>query len=72
MLWKRIAAIAFLLTAISYSPAAKAGCTSYSMITNGTTADAGQVMNNFNCAILTSGSNATGATFNSITLTGLT
>src|SRR5579863_7685364 len=57
-----------LAALISLSSPAFALCTSYpNTLTNGTTADGGQVMANFNCAALTSG-----ATINSVTLTGAT
>jgi hypothetical protein len=47
---------------------ASALCTSYpNTLTNGTTADGGQVMANFNCAALTSGSTMNGVTFTGTT-----
>jgi hypothetical protein len=53
---------------VATSMSASALCTSYpNTLTNGTTADASQVMANFNCAALTSGS-----TINGLTLTGTT
>jgi endosialidase-like protein len=51
-----------------FSSSAMALCTSYpNTLTNGTTADATQVMANFNCAALTSG-----ATLSGVSLTGTT
>src|SRR5580692_1459432 len=56
------------LVAVAMMGQAHATCTSYPYtLTNGSTADASQVMANFNCAALTSG-----ATINSVTLTGTT
>lgn len=53
---------------LALSSPASALCTSYPYtLTNGTTADGGQVMANFNCAALTSGS-----TINGLALTGTT
>jgi hypothetical protein len=57
-----------LLALLAVSNPAFALCTSYpNTLTNGTTADGGQVMANFNCAVLQSG-----ATLNTTTLTGTT
>lgn len=56
------------VTLVGNTVGASALCTSYpNTLTNGTTADATQVMANFNCAPLTSGS-----TINGLTLTGTT
>lgn len=56
------------IAALSFASQAQALCTSYpNTLTNGTTADGGQVMANFNCAALTSG-----ATLNGVTFTGTT
>jgi hypothetical protein len=63
----RIASVSLVGLVLLSSPAF-ALCTSYpNTLTNGTTADGGQVMANFNCAALTSGS-----TINGLTLTGTT
>jgi hypothetical protein len=65
-MYKLAIGIAFGL--MLFSNTAMATCSSYPYtLTNGTTADAGQVMANFNCAALTSG-----ATINAATLTGTT
>src|SRR5690348_15027174 len=64
---RKVTLLGILGMALWASPAA-ALCTSYpNTLTNGTTADATQVMANFNCAALTSGS-----TINGLTLTGAT
>lgn len=61
-------AVVGVLACLALSTPAAALCTSYpNTLTNGTTADGGQVMANFNCAALTSGS-----TINGLTLTGTT
>lgn len=61
----RIASVGLVGLVLLSSPAS-ALCTSYpNTLANGTTADGGQVMANFNCAALTSG-----ATLNGVTLTG--
>lgn len=69
MLGKMIPTSALILLALFGSiVAAQAQCSSYPYtLTNGTTANATQVMSNFNCAALTSG-----ATINAATLTGTT
>lgn len=57
-----------ILGSLVYCGPAAALCTSYpNTLTNGTVADGGQTMANFNCAALTSG-----ATLNGVTLTGAT
>lgn len=57
-----------ILAWVALSTPAAALCTSYpNTLTNGTVADGGQTMANFNCAALTSGS-----TINGLTLTGTT
>jgi len=50
------------------SAAASAACSSYpNNLTNGTAADASQVMANFNCAALTSGATLTNTSFSGTT-----
>jgi hypothetical protein len=66
MLHKIAAATTLILMVIVHAPKAEAACSSYPYtLTNGTTADATQVMANFNCAALTSG-----ATLNAMAFTG--
>lgn len=56
MLRKSFAAVASCLLTLICATGAQAACSSYpNSLTNGTTADATQVMANFNCAALTSG-----------------
>jgi hypothetical protein len=66
LMWK-----AFILGSLAcalYCVPAMATCSTYpNSLTNGTTADASQVMANFNCAALTSG-----ATIGTVTITGTT
>ena len=67
-MYKLIAGIAFGL--LLFGGNAMATCSSYpNTLTNGTTADAGQVMANFNCAALTSGSTLNGTAFTGTTTT---
>jgi hypothetical protein len=66
LMWKTL--ILGSLMSVLCSAQAMAVCSSYpNTLTNGTTADASQVMANLNCAALTSGS-----TINALTLTGTT
>jgi hypothetical protein len=70
-MYKLIVGIAFGV--LMFGSNAMATCSSYPYtLTNGTTADASQVMANFNCAALTSGSNLTGSTLSGVTLSGTT
>lgn len=65
MFWRSFLLVAFgLFVSVT---AAEAQCSSYTNISNGSTADATVVMHNFGCAALTSG-----ATLNAVTLTGTT
>ncbi|HEY2010590.1 MAG TPA: tail fiber domain-containing protein [Rhizomicrobium sp.] len=72
-MFRKIFVVATLsLLAFIWSPEAEAACSSYPYtLANGTTADATQVMADFNCAVL-SGGTYSGVTFNSSTLSGST
>lgn len=70
-MYKLMAGVAFGF--LLFNGSAMAACSSYPYtLANGTTADASQVMANFNCAALTSGSNLTGSTLSGVTLSGTT
>lgn len=66
-------AIGIAFGVLLFCNTAMAQCSSYPYtLTNGTTANATQVMANFNCAALTSGSTLTASTLSGATLTGTT